>query len=206
MFSVVLAGCLGPEPLAPNYALGTYQGTAAGGSSCPSPSAELTVTIAKHSAFGDWYLEQQKARTQFACGWVNQTGFFSSHDAPKMGWNTLLGISPMTVRQSMRGSTRALAVTLAGYQEPSPCQTQGTRAQTAHDCARQSLPSHLLIGALARRARQPGHAITCSLHASCHGIANRQRLYRSRSPAARTILRPKTGRKATPRAQRHCRQ
>ncbi len=91
MFSVVLAGCFGPGPLAPNYALGTYQGTAAGGSSCPSPSAELTVTIAKYSAFGDWYLEQQKARTQFACGWVNQTGFFSSHDAPQNGMEYVIG-------------------------------------------------------------------------------------------------------------------
>ena len=91
LLSLVVAGCFGPGPLAPNYALGTYQGAAAGGSSCPSPAAELTVTIVKYSAFGDWYLEQQNARTQFACAWVNQTGFFSSHDAPQGGIEYVIG-------------------------------------------------------------------------------------------------------------------
>ena len=90
-FSLVLACCAGPGPLAPNYALGTYQGTAVGGSSCPSPAAELTVTIAKYSAYGDWYLEQQNARTQFACAWVNQSGFFSSHEAPQGGLEYVIG-------------------------------------------------------------------------------------------------------------------
>jgi hypothetical protein len=88
MASLVLAGCAGTGPLAPNHALGTYQGTTAGGSSCLSPAAELTVTIAKYSAYGEWHVEQQDARTQFACAWVNQIGFFSSHEAPKVVWNT----------------------------------------------------------------------------------------------------------------------
>jgi hypothetical protein len=88
MASLVLAGCAGTGPLAPNHALGTYQGTTAGGPSCLSPAAELTVTIAKYSAYGEWHVEQQDARTQFACAWVNQIGFFSSHEAPKVVWNT----------------------------------------------------------------------------------------------------------------------
>ena len=77
LFALVLAGCY-TEPLAPDYALGTYRGTVVGGGSCPSPTAELTVNVAKYSAFGDWYAQRQNLHTQLACAWVNQIGFFSS--------------------------------------------------------------------------------------------------------------------------------
>jgi hypothetical protein len=65
LFSLGLAGCFGPRPPAPDYALGTYQGEAMGGGSCPSPAGELTVvTVAKYSAFGDWYLERFRQRSR----------------------------------------------------------------------------------------------------------------------------------------------
>jgi hypothetical protein len=76
---LVLAGCFPSSAVAPDNALGTYQGTAVGGGSCSSPAAELTVTVAKSSAFGEWYLEKQNDRSQFACAWVNQSGFYASH-------------------------------------------------------------------------------------------------------------------------------
>jgi hypothetical protein len=88
--ALVLTGCY-PGPLAPDHALGTYQGAMAGTGSCPSRAAQLTVTIAKYSAFGDWYPEQQNDRTQFACAWVNQTGFFSSRRPPEGGMEYVVG-------------------------------------------------------------------------------------------------------------------
>jgi hypothetical protein len=88
--ALVLAGCY-PGPLAPDYALGTYQGAIAGTGSCPSRAAQLTVTIANYSAFGDWYPEQQNDRTQFACAWVNQIGFFSSRRPPEGGMEYVVG-------------------------------------------------------------------------------------------------------------------
>jgi hypothetical protein len=88
--ALVLAGCY-PGPLAPDYALGTYQGAIAGTGSCPSRAAQLTVTIANYSAFGDWYPEQQNDRTQFACAWVNQIGFFSSRRAPEGSMEYVVG-------------------------------------------------------------------------------------------------------------------
>jgi hypothetical protein len=91
LFSLVLAGCFGPGPPAPDYALGTYQGEAMGGASCPSPAADVTVTVAKYSAFGDWYLKQQNTHTQFACATVDQIGFYGSHDAPRDGMEYVIG-------------------------------------------------------------------------------------------------------------------
>jgi hypothetical protein len=88
--ALVLAGCY-PGPLAPDYALGTYQGAIAGTGSCPSRAAQLTVIIAKYSAFGDWHPEQQDARTQFACAWVNQIGFFSSRRPLEGGMEYVVG-------------------------------------------------------------------------------------------------------------------
>jgi len=81
LLAITLAGCY-PASLAPDYALGTYQWAVTGTSSCESRAAQLAVTIAKYSAFGDWYLEQQNVRTQFSCAWVNQVGFFSSYRPP----------------------------------------------------------------------------------------------------------------------------
>jgi hypothetical protein len=49
------------------------------------------VTVAKYSAFGDWYPEQQNDRTQFACAWVNQTGFFSSRRPPQGTMEYVIG-------------------------------------------------------------------------------------------------------------------
>jgi hypothetical protein len=88
---LVLAGCFGPGPSAPDYALGTYEGAAMGGSLCSSPAAELTVTLAKYSAFGDWYLKQQNTHTQFACARVDRFGFYASHDASQNGMKYFVG-------------------------------------------------------------------------------------------------------------------
>jgi hypothetical protein len=90
LFALVLAGCYS-EPLAPDYALGTYRGTVIGGGSCLSPAAELTVTVVKHSAFGDWYPEQQNLRAQFACAWVNEIGFFAARRSSLGGLEYVFG-------------------------------------------------------------------------------------------------------------------
>jgi hypothetical protein len=90
LLGLILAGCY-RGPLAPDYALGTYQGAMIGRGSCPSEAAQLTVTVVKYSAFGDWYPEQQNLRTQFACAWVNQTGFFSSRRPPDGGMEYVIG-------------------------------------------------------------------------------------------------------------------
>jgi hypothetical protein len=88
--ALVLTGCY-PGPLAPDHALGTYQGAMAGTGSCPSRAAQLTVTVAKYSAFGDWHPEQQNGRTQFACAWVNQIGFLSSRRSPEGSMEYVVG-------------------------------------------------------------------------------------------------------------------
>jgi hypothetical protein len=90
LLALVLAGCY-PGPLAPDYARGTYQGAMTSTGSCPSRAAQLTVTIAKYSAFGDWFPEQRNVRTQFACAWVNQIGFFSSRRPPEGGMEYVVG-------------------------------------------------------------------------------------------------------------------
>ena len=89
LLSLLLVGCYGPT--APNDARGTYRGVVTGGGTCPSSAASLTVTIAKYEAFGDWYPEQQGIHTQFACAWVNQIGFFSSHQPPQGGMEYVIG-------------------------------------------------------------------------------------------------------------------
>jgi hypothetical protein len=89
VLTAVLAGCYGPA--APNNVLGTYRGVVTGGGTCPSPAADLTVTISKYEAFGDWYPEQQNIHTQFACAWVNQIGFFSSRLPPQGGMEYVIG-------------------------------------------------------------------------------------------------------------------
>ena len=90
LLALVLAGCY-PGPLAPDYARGTYQGAMTSTGSCPSRAAQLTVTITKYSAFGDWFPEQRNDRTQFACAWVNQIGFFSSRRPPEGGMEYVVG-------------------------------------------------------------------------------------------------------------------
>jgi hypothetical protein len=77
---LMLVGCYGSNQ-APDSALGTYGGVVSSTGPCPSPAAELTVTVMQNSAYGEWYVGQQT--TQFACAWVNQAGFFSSHRAPQ---------------------------------------------------------------------------------------------------------------------------
>ena len=90
LLALVLAGCYS-GPLAPEYALGTYQGAMTGTGPCPSRMAQLTVTVATYSAFGDWYPAQQNVRTQFACAWVNQTGFFSASRPPQGDMEFVIG-------------------------------------------------------------------------------------------------------------------
>jgi hypothetical protein len=62
-----------------------------GGSLCSSPAAELTVTIAKYSAFGEWYVERQNAHTQFACARVDQFGFYAFRHASQDGMEYVVG-------------------------------------------------------------------------------------------------------------------
>jgi len=90
LLALVLAGCY-PRPLAPDYARGTYQRAMTSTGSCPSRAAQLTVTITKYSAFGDWFPEQRNDRTQFACAWVNQIGFFFSRGPPESGMECVVG-------------------------------------------------------------------------------------------------------------------
>ena len=78
----VLLSCSGSE--APNVALGTYRGVMRGdGGPCPVQMAELTVTVLRHSAFGEWHFEQHDVPTRFACAWVNRTGVFGSNRNPE---------------------------------------------------------------------------------------------------------------------------
>jgi hypothetical protein len=78
-----LFGCYSPGAEAPNYALGTYRGVVREDSgSCPFQAAELTLTVVRHSAFGEWHFERQNAPTYFDCAWVNRTGVFSSNSTP----------------------------------------------------------------------------------------------------------------------------
>jgi hypothetical protein len=88
---LVLVGCYSSRSLVPDTALGTYGGVVRSTGSCPSPAAELTVTIVQNSAYGEWYIGQQGTPTQFACAWVNQIGFFSSHRAPQGGLEYVIG-------------------------------------------------------------------------------------------------------------------
>ena len=90
LLALVLTGCY-PGPPAPDYAIGTYQGAMTSTGSCPSRAAQLTVTVAKYSALGDWYTKHQNDRTQFACAWVNQIGFFSSRRPPEGDMEYVVG-------------------------------------------------------------------------------------------------------------------
>ena len=78
---LLLTGCAGLGATAPDYAVGTYSGAVVGRGSCAFPAAELTVRIAKSSAYGDWYNEQQNIRVQFTNGWVYSNGFLGERRA-----------------------------------------------------------------------------------------------------------------------------
>ena len=98
-----LAGCTGLGAVAPNYAVGTYRGAVIGSGSCNSPAVDLTVSISKWSAYGDWYVEQQNLRAQFLGGWVYDAGFLASRRVPQggldyVGGNFVSGGSSMDVR------------------------------------------------------------------------------------------------------------
>ena len=83
--ALFLTGCTGLGVLAPDYAIGIYRGAVMARGACASPAAELTVTIAKSSAYGDWYIEQTNIRAPFAGGWVYDAGFLASRRAPQDG-------------------------------------------------------------------------------------------------------------------------
>ena len=83
--AILLTGCTGLGATAPDYAIGTYRGAVIGRGSCALPAAELTVNIAKWSAYGDWYFEQQNVRAQFLGGWVYSDGFLAGRRAPQGG-------------------------------------------------------------------------------------------------------------------------
>ena len=89
--ALLIAGCSGLGSVAPDYAIGTYRGAVIGRGTCTSAAAELTVSIAKASASGDWYIEQQNIRAQFVAGWVYSAGFLASHRASQGGMEYVSG-------------------------------------------------------------------------------------------------------------------
>jgi len=82
---LLLTGCAGLGTTAPGYAIGTYKGALIGRGSCTFPAADITLNVAKWSAYGDWYFEQQNVRGQFVDGWVNSEGFLWGRRLPQVG-------------------------------------------------------------------------------------------------------------------------
>jgi hypothetical protein len=82
---LLMTGCAGLGVTAPDYAIGTYRGAVIGRGLCILPAAELTVNVAKWSAYGDWYFEQQNIHERFLDGGVDSGGFLWGRRTPPYG-------------------------------------------------------------------------------------------------------------------------
>jgi hypothetical protein len=82
---LLLTGCAGLGVTAPDYVIGIYRGAVIGRGACNLSAAELTVNVAKWSAYGDWYFEQQNIHEQFLDGAVDSGGFLWGRRTPPDG-------------------------------------------------------------------------------------------------------------------------